>query len=217
MTKSNGARPALIAGVRETDQQCAIREREERMEEHHRAVRVREALHEVLLAAGVSGLTPLIDAGNPLDEISLPSLSAEKGWVVAALLRRSLAVEFGVADMLRAAFKANSVDVDVRVVDQRIAVGGISVAGADRIAVVLGAPDKYSDFDDAADFDDSAVGLDVAARLDEVFSHAAGAHHVTDFRPGTFGGGTPSVIRLGELDLEAARTIAMRLNPGVAW
>lgn len=216
MTKTSSA-PASIARVQETDKQRAAREREERIDQYRRAVRVREALHEVLLAAGISGLTPLIDDDNPFDKITLPSLSAEKGWVVAALLRKSLAVEFGVADMVRAAFTTNGVHVDVRVIDQRIALGGISVAEADLIAVVLGAPDKYSDFDDDAEFDDVAIGLDVASRLEEAFSQVAGARHGMDFSPSTFGGGAPAVVRLGELDISAARTIAMRLNPGVAW
>ena len=202
--------------MNDANRQRATREGEERVDQYRRAVRVREALYEVLLAAGLSGLAPLIDEDNPLDKITLPALSAETGWVIAELLRSSLATEFGVAEMVRAAFKTNGVDVDVRVVDRRITLGGISVADGDLIAVVLGAPEKYSHLD-FAEFDDVIIGLDVAARLDVVCSQVAGAYYGTDFLPGHSGGGGRAVILIGGLDITAARKIAMRLDPGVAW
>jgi hypothetical protein len=197
----------------ETTEPCAARERDERVHRYREAVRVRETLHTILRAAGITGLAALIGDDNPLDTITL-SLPAEGGRVVAGLLWQALAWEFRVADALRAATLSYGVDVGVRVVDRRIRLGAVSVPGADLMAVLLGASEKYTDL---ASFDDHAVAMDVGARLEEAVNVATGASFDVPFCLSGFGTRTRPVIELGSLDPMAARKLAHVLNPVVVW
>lgn len=181
---------------------------------YRRAVAAKDRMREVLVAAGVTRLSPLVDAETSAGKIKLPSLSVQGATVIADLMRKGMERDFAVADALRAALDRIGVAIsDISVIDRRLALGEVPVADADHLAVLLGAPDFYDDGDEV-DFNHWPIAQEVVARLDAMVKEVTGDLLSTDFHPECRRCGTEATVRLGELDIDAAEKLVTVVAAG---
>ncbi len=199
------------AMTEETDEQRKSREREEG---YRLAIPAKESLHQALVAAGVTGQAPFIDDDDPAGRITLPPLSAEGVTLIASLMREAMERDFTVADRLRDAFDHHGMTISgIRLVRRRLVLGKMPVADADHLAVLLGAPNLHDGDRDDTDFDHWPTAQNVIARLTDAVKKTTGYDLDTDFHPQCHRCRIQATVRLGDIDIDTADTLAALLTP----
>ncbi|WP_329386036.1 hypothetical protein [Streptomyces sp. NBC_01716] len=158
-------------------------------------------------AAGLGALSvvPMTDRGTP--KIALSAIDPETAVEVARLIRKALTRTHKVADSLRSAFEAHDLDLpDLGVENNKVSIGHVSLPAADRLARLLGEPDRDPG---------SAIGAQtIADRLRTGFKRATGGVlRIEDIEDPRYHRGRAG-LSLKAIDVNAARRLLMALQFG---
>lgn len=154
---------------------------------------------------GALSVVPVIDRGTP--KIVLSAIDLETAVEVARLIRRALTRTHKVADALRSAFEAHELDLpDLGVENSKVLIGRVSLPTADRLARLLGEPDRDPG---------SAIGPQgTADRLRTGFKNATGGVlRIEDIEDPRYHRGRAG-LSLRAIDVNAARRLLMALQFG---
>ncbi|MFJ5952228.1 hypothetical protein [Streptomyces noursei] len=175
------------------------------------------ALAQELDAAGLHGLSPTLDSSQlGFPHVRLNAINARTAVELARLLRKALRGPYKVAAQLRAAARAHGLHdfPDPTVYGVKIHLGEVSIATADRLACLLGAPPEPElELAETPDWPDSQH---VSDRLHRAFKDATGGGFVDQYVHAYCQrcDGEPA-IELGDLSVDTARRLVQALSRGV--
>lgn len=162
-------------------------------------------LGQAFRAAGLPSLSavPTTERGTP--KIALSAIDPETAAEVARLIRKALTRTHKVADALRSTAETLGLDLpELHVENKKVSVGGLSLPTADRLARLLGAPDR--------DPGTAIEAQNVADRLRTAFKNATGGVLRIDHpeHPHSRSGS----LSLKAIDVNTARRVVMALQFG---
>ncbi|MGG2459347.1 hypothetical protein ACO0M4_05910 [Streptomyces sp. RGM 3693] len=176
------------------------------------------ALDQELDAADLHSLSPTFDSNHlGLPHVRLNAINARTAVELARLLRKALRGPYKVAAQLGAAARAHGLDdfPDPTIYGAKIHLGEVSIATADRLACLLGAPTEPEL--ELADTPDWPESQHVSDRLHTAFKHATDGGFMDQYVH-TYCrrcDGEPA-IELGALSVGTARRLVKALQRGVS-
>ncbi|WP_274558100.1 hypothetical protein [Streptomyces spiramyceticus] len=173
------------------------------------AIELDRALH----AAGLKALSPIPMGSERPGYIGLNDIHANTALELARLIRKAMKSAFKTAEALRSAFRAHGLDMpDPAVYGGKIHLGDISLATADRLACVLGAPPQR---DSPLDLTEWPEGQQVLDRLSSAFKAATrGGFLDLYFHPDCLRCNKEAEMTLGDLNVRTARRFVTALQFG---
>ncbi|MER5617746.1 hypothetical protein [Streptomyces sp. NPDC002215] len=182
---------------------------------YEETVAVRDGLHQVLVEAGISGLTHVEThpRGGPAF-MHLKHLTVSDIARLSSLLSKALREHFATADALLAAFRAHNLDADPTlpvpaVGDLSIFLGDVSVHTALALGTLLGAPPLFTKLADFPDYPESIAVMD---RLHEAVKNTAFGFMDVQLHPNCMKCGHTPSITLGALELGTAQRLVATLQ-----
>lgn len=166
-----------------------------------------------LRAAGLRGPSLMPMSGRPGPYIELGVIHADTASELARLIRKAMKGAFNTAEALRIALRAHKLDMpDPYVHQAKIHFGDISLATADHLACILGAPPQQDSHLDLTEWPEAQQVVD---RLGAAFKAATGGAFLDlYFHPDCLRCNADAAMTLGDMDVRTARRFLTALQFG---
>ncbi|MEU3597153.1 hypothetical protein ABZ714_00220 [Streptomyces sp. NPDC006798] len=151
---------------------------------------------------------------DPASRVELGTVDADTVLQLTNLLRRGMKRAYETRDRLRRALAVHGLDApDLGLADGEVVLGDLTVAAADRLAQLLGAPPRPPRSD--RDLDDWPEAQKVVARLQGAFREATGGGFLDLlFLSDCLRCGGEPVVSTGPIPLKSARRLLNALEFG---